>query len=100
MTGCVAINPASITEPRAQDASGNTTALNYNTTLFGISSTWADGEDILFTTPEMIDGNGFDWSSGARAATATGMPSPSGGTITGNTGHGYARITYIAPQQP
>jgi hypothetical protein len=94
MTNCVAIDPTSITEPRAQDSNGNTAALNYNS-AFGASPTWNDGADILFTNPSMIDGAGYEWNTGAKG-TLTNMPSPAGGTMTGNTGNGHARITLIS----
>jgi hypothetical protein len=80
MTGCIAINPTSTANPRAQDTGANTTALNYNTALFGGSPTWADGGEITFTGCSMVDGAGD-------------MPNPGGGTMTGNSNPGYARIT-------
>jgi hypothetical protein len=97
MTGCVAIDPSDITNnPRTQDtASSNTTALNYNTALFGASPTWNDGDEIILTTCSMIDGTGYQWNTGAKADTAGDMPDPSGGTMTGRTGNGYARITFL-----
>jgi hypothetical protein len=99
MKGCVAINPASTTEPRAQDSMGATFALNYFDTSFGGTSlTWPDGAEILFTSISMVDGEGYEWNTGAKAATSTGMPDWSktdGSTITGNTTNGYARITRI-----
>jgi hypothetical protein len=95
MTGCVAIDPESTAEPRAQDSGTGLvkTALNYNTSLFGASPTFGDGEDILFTDCSMVDGGGYQWNTGEKATTAGTMPNPSGGTMTGNTGNGYARIT-------
>jgi hypothetical protein len=98
MPGCVAINPASTTEPREQDTNGITAALNYSATLFGASNTWPDGAEILFTSISMVDGEGYEWNTGAKSTTTTGMPDWSktdGSTITGNTGAGYARITRI-----
>jgi hypothetical protein len=97
MPGCVAINPTDITnDPRPQDSNGNTAALNYNTAVFGTSPTWNNDAEILFTNPSMIDGEGYEWNTGAKGA-ATDMPdwnSP-GSTMTGNTGNGHARITLL-----
>jgi hypothetical protein len=99
MPGCVAIDPTDITnDPRTQDSNGNTAALNYNEAVFGTSPTWNDGAEILFTNPSMIDGAGYEWNTGAKAATSTGMPNwnSSGATMTGNAGNGHARITLIS----
>jgi hypothetical protein len=97
MTGCVAINPANQSDPRTQDTGSVKTALNYNTTAFGSNSTtWNNNDEILFTNPSMIDGEGYEWNTGSRGS-QTSMPSYSnpGSTMTGNTGHGHARITFI-----
>ena len=71
MTGCVAIDPTSISESRAQDSATGTekTSLNYNTSLFGASPTWQNGAEIIFTNTSMTAGN--------------------------RTGDGYATIIYI-----
>jgi hypothetical protein len=103
MTNCVAIDPTSTTNPRTQDTdtNGNPAALNYSETVFGTSSpTWSDGEEIIFANPSMIDGLGYEWNTGAKAETATGMPNWSktdGSTMTGNTGSGHARVTLLVP---
>jgi hypothetical protein len=95
MKGCVAIDPATTTDPRTQDTGNNTTALNY-TSAFGTSPTWSDGDEILFTNPSMIDGAGYEWNNGTQGSSPTKMPNPAGGaSITGNTGNGYARITRL-----
>jgi hypothetical protein len=46
----------------------------------------------------MIDGQGYEWNTGAKAATSTSMPEWNSccATITGNTGNGHARITRIS----
>lgn len=42
----------------------------------------------------MIDGEGYKWTT--QKETYTGMPTHDGtGTMKGNTGNGYAKITYI-----
>ena len=101
MTGCVAIDPTDTTnDPRTQDSGTGfaKTTLNYNNSVFGsANSTWVDGEDILFTNCSMIDGAGYQWNTGVKAGTAGTMPNPSGGTMTGNSGAGYARITQLKP---
>lgn len=48
-----------------------------------------------FTNTIMIDGAGYKWTT-SKASASTGMPQKSGtGTMTGNTGNGYAKITFI-----
>jgi hypothetical protein len=97
MPGCMAINPASTSNPRTQDTNGDKTALNYSNSIFGgASPTWNDGEDIIFSNPSMVDGQGYQWNTGAKGS-QTNMPNPSGSTMQGNTGNGYARITLLAP---
>ena len=45
-----------------------------------------------FTNTKMVDGNGYNWTT--VKSSYTGMPSYSSyGTMTGNSGNGYARIT-------
>jgi hypothetical protein len=95
-TGCVAIDPASTSNPRDQDTGTNPTALNYSVSRFGSANptSWTDGDEILFDDPEMIDGAGYKWEYGAREGTPTGvMPTPPD-DIT-QAGSGYARITRI-----
>ena len=47
-----------------------------------------------FTDTVMIDGSGYKWTT--QKGEYTGMPSHDGtGTMKGNAGNGYARITYI-----
>jgi hypothetical protein len=99
MTGCVAIDPTNTENPRrAQDPSLRTepkTMLNYSDAQFGLSPTWADNDEIIFTNPSMVDGAGYEWNTGTRGS-QTNMPNPAGGAnITGNTGNGYARITRL-----
>lgn len=43
----------------------------------------------------MIDGAGYPWTT-KKESSSIGMPSPiSSSIITGNTGNGYAKITYL-----
>ena len=80
MTGCTAIVPSSSATPAADSDA----TLNYSFSVFGNNTpTWADGADIEFTNCTMLDGK------------ATTMPNLSGGTMTGNAGNGYARITRL-----
>ena len=47
-----------------------------------------------FSNTEMIDGGGCQWTTNSRgSAKAMPKPGPAGGTETGHTGNGYARIT-------
>lgn len=49
---------------------------------------------MYFTDTVMIDGEGYKWTT--QKETYTGMPTHDGtGTMKGNVGNGYARITYI-----
>ena len=51
--------------------------------------------NFIFTNTEMIDGRGYSWTT-TVSSSSTGMPNYSGsGTMTGNLGNGYARITYL-----
>lgn len=43
---------------------------------------------------KIVDGNGYAWSNFTRLS-YTGMPSPNGGIMKGNTGNGYVRITKL-----
>ncbi|MDR1881157.1 MAG: fimbrillin family protein [Prevotella sp.] len=97
MTGCVAINPTNTNNPRLQDngAEAAKNSLNFTTSVFKYSPTWNDGDEITFTNCSMIDGAGYEWNTGEQASIAGTMPNPSGGAMTGNTGHGYARISLV-----
>ena len=47
-----------------------------------------------FTNTVMIDGNGYNWTT--EKGEYTGMPTHDGvSTMTGNSGNGYAKITYL-----
>ena len=49
---------------------------------------------MYFTDTVMIDGEGYKWTT--EKGSYTGMPTHDGtGTMKGNTGNGYAKITYI-----
>jgi hypothetical protein len=103
LPNCVAINPADTTnDPRPTDSSGNIAALNYNKKLFGLSPTWNDGDDIVFTDMVMIDGAGYEWLNGVKEGGPPSyqMPKPGGGTYSnterGHLSHGYARVTFLA----
>jgi hypothetical protein len=95
-TGCVAIDPADVTnDPRTQDAGTGfaKTALNFSSAVFAQIFTWKEGKEIAFTNTVMIDGAGYEWKDGVKAGTVGTMPNPDGDTMTGNSGNGYARIT-------
>ena len=43
----------------------------------------------------MIDGMGYSWTT-VKGDTVVGMPNKNGmGTVTGNTGNGFAKITLM-----
>lgn len=46
----------------------------------------------------MIDGAGYTWTT-ARGS-YTGMPNAMGGTMSGNSGNGYARFTLVSITNP
>ena len=85
--GCLAIAEGSTSEPRAQKTgcTSSSTSLECSTHYSG----------LYFTNTVMIDGAGYAWTT-TKAATSTGMPTHDGtSTMTGNTGNGYAKITYL-----
>ena len=87
--GCVAIKEGSTSNPRAVNISGcdSNPISNVN------CSVHYSGKS--FTDTVMIDGQGYAWTT-TKASTSTGMPTHSGtATMTGNTGDGYAKITYL-----
>lgn len=48
-----------------------------------------------FVNTQMIDGSGYPWTT-IKSESSSGMPSPiSSSIITGNSGNGYAKITYL-----
>ena len=50
---------------------------------------------LYFTDTLMVDGAGYEWTT-VKASSATGMPTHDGtSTMNGNTGNGYAKITYL-----
>ena len=50
---------------------------------------------LFFTDTVMIDGNGYSWTT-EEGSEVVGMPTHDGtSTMTGNTGNGFAKITYI-----
>jgi len=71
-------------------------AINSSSTSSSISHT---GQSVhysgyKFTNTVMIDGNGYKWTT--AKGSYTGMPNFAGtATIAGNTGNGYAKITYL-----
>ena len=77
--GCIGVN-----------SSGNSLASTYSKLADSISYT-----GYSFTNTSMIDGTGYPWTT-VKSSSSSGMPSPtSASLITGNTGDGYAKITYL-----
>ena len=52
--------------------------------------------NYIFTNTKMVDGNGYSWTT--TKGSQIGMPKYDGttGTMTGNSGNGYARITLVS----
>jgi len=51
--------------------------------------------EYKFINTQIIDGNGYVWTT-SKSTTSSGMPSPTTSSIiVGNTGNGYAKITYL-----
>ena len=77
--GCIGVN-----------SSGNPLATEYSVLSDSISYT-----GYKFTNTMMIDGTGYPWTT-VKSSASSGMPSPtSGSTQTGQSGNGYAKITYL-----
>ena len=71
-------------------------AIAANSTLTNIIHTGQPNHysGLVFTDTVMIDGAGYNWTN--VRGTQTGMPTHDGtGTMIGNTGNGYAKITYL-----
>jgi len=66
--------------------------------LNGSYTSYADSlhfSGYKFTNTQMIDGKGYPWST-TVSGTSSGQPNQNGdGTQTGNTGNGFAKITYL-----
>ena len=87
--GCVAIEESS-TENNITFPTKNGVACTDGTTNQDCSVHYSDKE---FTDTVMIDGNGYNWTT-EKGSEVVGMPTHSGtGTMIGNTGDGYAKIT-------
>ena len=72
------------------DSSGNPLNNSYSTLNDSISYT-----GYKFTNTTMIDGAGYPWTT-EKSGSSSGMPSPtSSSTQTGQSGNGYAKITYL-----
>lgn len=96
--GCVAIEGSS-TQDNITFPTKNSVACDDGTIDIECSKHYLG---YVFTSTKMIDGNGYEWKyhDGDTEVTAStsvvGMPTHSGtGTMTGNTGNGYAKITYV-----
>ncbi|MDR2388775.1 MAG: hypothetical protein LBD89_03185 [Tannerellaceae bacterium] len=75
MTGCVAIDPTSNVSGNPRTHTGEV-SLRYSNSVFGASPTWNNNEEILFTNPSMIDGQGYEWNTGTGSrGNQTLMPS-------------------------
>lgn len=100
--GCVAIDSASTenniifkTDTNEVSCDSNLSA-TYNTLGYNTDPKCSiHYSNKVFTNTVMIDGNGYKWTT-EKSSTAEGMPTKDGtGTMTGNSGDGYAKITYM-----
>ena len=81
--------------------SGHAGCIGVNSSGKSLTSTYSKVADSIsytgykFTNTQMIDGQGYPWTI-VKSSASSGMPSPtSASLITGNTGSGYAKITYL-----
>ena len=81
--------------------SGHAGCIGVNSSGKSLTSTYSKLADSIsytgysFTNTSMIDGTGYPWTT-VKSSSSSGMPSPtSASLITGNTGDGYAKITYL-----
>ena len=87
--GCVAIKSATDRSPRLGT---NNATCDDGTTDITCSYHYSG---YKFTNTVMIDGQGYKWTT-ERGSEVVGMPTYDGtGTMTGNSGNGYAKITYL-----
>lgn len=87
--GCVAIKSATDRSPRLGT---NNATCDDGTTDITCSYHYSG---YKFTNTVMIDGQGYKWTT-ERGSEVVGMPTHDGtGTMTGNSGNGYAKITYL-----
>lgn len=89
-TGCIAVESATSTSPRLGT---NDAACTTGTTDIQCSYHYLN--DYKFTNTIMIDGDGYQWTT-EKGSDIVGMPTHNGtGTMTGNIGNGFIKITYI-----
>ncbi|MDO4996034.1 MAG: glycine rich domain-containing protein [Bacilli bacterium] len=101
--GCVAIAESSTENNITFKTDTNEVACNSNTSATYNSSGYNTDPKCsihystkVFTDTVMIDGKGYSWTT-VKASTPTGMPNKNGiGTVMGNTGNGFAKITLIS----
>ena len=86
--GCLAIDGTSTSNPRTlkSGCTASSTSVDCSTHYSGLK----------FTDTVMIDGAGYNWTT--TKGSQVGMPKHDGteGTMTGNSGDGYARITLVS----
>lgn len=90
--GCVAITEDSRENNISQRKDSNNNTCTNGTTDITCSYHYSG---YKFTDTVMIDGTGCKWTT-EKTNDCTGMPTHDGkSTMTGNTGNGYAKITYL-----
>ena len=88
-TGCVAIRTIDDRSPRLGT---NDVLCDDDTTDIKCSYHYSG---LKFTSTVMIDGGGYNWTT-VKGSEIVGMPTHDGtGTMNGNSGSGYAKITYL-----
>ena len=85
-TGCVAVTSTSSSSPKSGCTTG-TSNQSCSLSPYGLS----------FTDTVMIDGAGYSWTT--TKGSFMGQPQPDGTILTGRTGNGYARITYLGDNE-
>ena len=88
-TGCVAIAEGATNNPRTVKIAGCSTGTSNNECSIHYSG-------LYFSNTKMIDGDGYSWTN--TKGSLEQMPNPRGGKYVtgGNTGNGYAKITYVS----
>ncbi|MDO4995778.1 MAG: glycine rich domain-containing protein [Bacilli bacterium] len=100
--GCVAIVESSTEDNITFKTDSNSVACNSDTSATYNSLGYNTDpkcsihySNKVFTDTVMIDGSGYSWTT-VKGDTVVGMPNKNGiGTVTGNTGNGFAKITLM-----
>ena len=92
-SGCVSIQQTSTLNNIVLPLDSNNNTCTENTT--DIKCSYHYLSSYRFNNTVMIDGNGYQWTT-EKGNEVVGMPNKNGiGTVTGNIGNGFAKITLI-----